>query len=60
MLKSDSPASSVSIQCFEKEARSLAQMNHPNIVQIYEVGEHEGRSLHQHGILSRREPGPGN
>lgn len=32
----------VRLQRFLREARILAKINHPNVVQIYSVGEHEG------------------
>ncbi len=30
---------------FEREAKSLAQLSHPNIVKIHDYGEHEGLQL---------------
>jgi serine/threonine protein kinase len=29
---------------FEREAKALAKLNHPNIVSIFDYGEYEGRA----------------
>jgi tRNA A-37 threonylcarbamoyl transferase component Bud32/putative methionine-R-sulfoxide reductase with GAF domain len=43
MILGDTTADPISLVRFRAEAEAVAQLQHPNIVQIHEVGEHEGR-----------------
>ncbi|HYT87381.1 MAG TPA: protein kinase, partial [Gemmataceae bacterium] len=43
MVLAGSHASDVELARFKREAEAVAQLQHPNIVQIYEVGERDGR-----------------
>ncbi len=43
MILSSGLAGAVELSRFQTEAEALARLQHPNIVQIYEVGEHAGQ-----------------
>jgi serine/threonine-protein kinase len=43
MLRDDVAAKPTALERFQAESKTVAQLNHPNIVQVYMVGEHEGR-----------------
>jgi formylglycine-generating enzyme required for sulfatase activity len=43
MILSGSHAGAADLARFQTEAEAIARLQHPNIVQVYEVGEHEGK-----------------
>ena len=53
-----------SAQRLQREARALSKLQHPNVVQIHEVGEHDGRlyiameRLHGESLEARLHDGP--
>lgn len=43
MIRAGDMASRETVARFRAESRTLAQLQHPNLVQVFEVGEHQGR-----------------
>src|SRR6202030_1683286 len=43
MLLLGDHAAPADLSRFRSEAETIARMHHPNIVQVYEIGEHRGR-----------------
>jgi serine/threonine-protein kinase len=59
MVRAGSDAGSNELARFRTEAEAIARLQHPNVVQIFEVGEHDGRPFFsleyvEGGSLERR------
>ena len=44
-------------QRFEREAKLMAKIQHPNVVDVYDLGTRPVAGLHRDGIRARAEPG---
>src|SRR5436305_7341860 len=42
LLRDDLAANVTALKRFEAEAQAVARLNHPNIVHIHQIGQHEG------------------
>jgi len=64
VLKPGVPMDANRLARFAREARTTAQLNHPNVVGIYDVGSHDGQPyvvselLHGQTLRARMENGP--
>eukprot|EP00913_Durusdinium_trenchii_P028464 g26692.t1 len=54
MIKSGELAGHEEVQRFRNEAEAAARLDHPNIVPIHEVGEHDGRHFFSMGYVEGR------
>ena len=53
MIRAGVLADDVELRRFQNEAEAVAQLDHPGIVPVYEVGEHAGPEILQHEADSR-------
>jgi len=51
MIAAGQLASAAQVQRFALEARAAARLDHPNIVPIYEVGEHQGQHFYSMKLI---------
>ncbi|MCI0638389.1 MAG: serine/threonine protein kinase [Gemmataceae bacterium] len=51
MIRAGQLASAQEVQRFHSEARACAQLDHPGIVPVFEVGEHEGQHFFSMGYV---------
>lgn len=56
VLKQEFREDKAFISKFRVEAQSAAGLAHPNIVNVYDVGEDHGHQLHCHGAGGRHHP----
>src|SRR5262245_22135734 len=45
VLREDLAANPTALARFEAESKTVAQFSHPNVVQVYLVGNHQGRAF---------------